>query len=115
MSAPSGIFERFEVLVVPFPFTDRLAAKRRPALVISRAAFNRAAGHSILAMITSAEHSSWPNDVAIRDLEPAGLPRPCVVRMKLFTLDHRLVLQSAGNLSKRDSAAVDKALAAILR
>lgn len=115
MSAPSGIFERFDVLVVPFPFTDRLAARRRPALVISNAAFNRAAGHSIMAMITSAAHSAWPHDVPIRDLETASLPNPCVVRMKWFTLDHRLVLRTAGSLSKRDSEAVEKALAAILR
>ena len=115
MSVPSGIFERFEVLVVPFPFTDRLAAKRRPALVISSGTFNRAAGHSVMAMITSTAHSSWPNDVAIRELETAGLPSACVVRMKLFTLDNRLVLKTAGTLSKRDSDAVEKGLAAILR
>ncbi|MSQ70559.1 MAG: type II toxin-antitoxin system PemK/MazF family toxin [Betaproteobacteria bacterium] len=115
MNALSGIFKRFDVVVVPFPFTDRLAAKRRPALVVSHAAFNRAAGHSVMAMITSAAHSSWPQDVSIRDFATAGLPKACVVRMKLFTLDQRLVLQAAGCLSKRDSDAVEKALAATFR
>lgn len=108
-------FDRFDVLVVPFPFTDKQASKRRPALVLSGAAFNRNAGHSVMAMITSAEHSAWPNDVPVRDLESAGLPSPCVVRMKLFTLDHRLVLQKAGSLSKRDRDAIEKALNAVFR
>ena len=28
-------FEAYDVVVVPFPFTDKLAVKRRPALIIS--------------------------------------------------------------------------------
>lgn len=108
-------FDRFDVLVVPFPFTDKQATKRRPALVLSSAAFNRNAGHSVMAMITSAEHSVWPNDVPVRDLEVAGLPSDCVVRMKLFTLDHRLVLQKAGALSKHDRDAVEKALSVVFK
>lgn len=48
-------FERFDVVVVPFPFTDVDAVKRRPALVISNAqTFNRSVGHSAIAMITTA-------------------------------------------------------------
>jgi len=48
-------FDRFAVVRVPFPFTDPNAAKNRPALVLSdRDAFNAPAGHSVMAMITSA-------------------------------------------------------------
>ena len=35
-------FDSFAVVRVPFPFTDRLAQKRRPALVLSQPAFRRA-------------------------------------------------------------------------
>jgi mRNA interferase MazF len=107
--------ERFEVVVVPFPFTDRDAQKRRPALVLSPAdAFNRESGHSVMAMITSAAGDPWPLDVALADLTAAGLPSPSFVRMKLFTLDHRLVLRRAGRLAARDAAAVETSLAAWL-
>ena len=95
-----------DVVVVPFPFTDRVASKRRPALVVSSVAFNRASRHSVLAMITSAERTSWPGDVAVSDLAAAGLPVPCLVRLKLFTLDHRLVLKKAGRLAAEDRAAL---------
>ena len=38
-------FERWQVVRVPFPFTDRTATKNRPALVLSGAAnFNGPAG-----------------------------------------------------------------------
>jgi mRNA interferase MazF len=49
-------FERFAVVRVPFPFTDRAASKNRPALVLSDLeAFNVPAGHSVMAMITSSK------------------------------------------------------------
>lgn len=58
--------EAFDVVVVLFPFTDRAASKRRPALVLSDAsAFNAATGQVVLAMITSAKHVGWPLDVLV--------------------------------------------------
>ncbi len=92
----------FDIVVVPFPFTDRNATKRRPALVLSSSAFNQKAEHSVLAMITSAGQSSRPGDHAINDLDAAGLPADCVARLKLFTLDHRLVIRKAGALGAAD-------------
>ena len=50
-------FEKFSVVVVPFPFTDKSSSKRRPALVLSSTAFNNSVNHSVLAMITSAKNS----------------------------------------------------------
>jgi hypothetical protein len=61
-------FETFDVVVVPFPFTDKTTTKRRPALVLSEAKpFNKGTAHSVLAMITSASHSDWPLDIDIED------------------------------------------------
>ena len=107
------ICEPFDVVVVPFPFTDREAQRRRPALVVSSSAFNAAHHQSILTMITSAGEE-WPSDVAIRDWREAGLGVPCRVRLKLFTLDDALVVRKAGALSERDAAAVRSALARFL-
>lgn len=68
-------FERFSVVRVPFPFTDRAATKNRPALVLSdAAAFNTPAGHTVLAMITSQNTPIWPLDCPLKDLAVAGLP-----------------------------------------
>lgn len=92
----------FDVVVVPFPFTDRNATKRRPALVLTSHTFNQQARHSVLAMITSAGQSGWPGDHSIENLETAGLPTDCLVRLKLFTLDHRLIIRKAGVLGASD-------------
>ncbi len=106
-------FELFDVVVVPFPFTDRQAARRRPALVVSSPDFNATHDQSILAMITSAE-SEWPSDVAIEGWREAGLSVPCKVRLKLFTLDDALILRKAGALSERDGEAVKNSLVRFL-
>jgi mRNA interferase MazF len=101
-------------VVVPFPFVDRKEAKRRPALVLSSGEFNRA-GHSILAMVTTKAHHPWPGDVSIGDLEPAGLKVACVVRLKVFTLDNRLIERQLGQLSEHDRSTVGAALSRYLR
>ncbi|MCX8085866.1 MAG: type II toxin-antitoxin system PemK/MazF family toxin [Rhodocyclaceae bacterium] len=98
--------ERFTVVRVPFPFTDREASKHRPALVLSTAKFNASAGHAVMAMITSAAHAPWPLDCPIADLKAAGLSAPSIVRMKLFTLDLRLSRGELGRLSPEDAALV---------
>jgi mRNA interferase MazF len=53
--------QQFDVVVVPFPFTDRPVTKKRPALVISDAgSFGDRIGHAVLAMIISAKNTPWP-------------------------------------------------------
>jgi mRNA interferase MazF len=94
-----------DVVVVPFPFTDRRASKRRPALALSSESFNRESGHTVLAMITSADNPPWPMDIIVDSAE-AGLHAPSKVRMKLFTLDNRLILRKVGRLSQTDQRAV---------
>ena len=97
------ISEQWDVVVVPFPFSERADTKRRPALALSTPAFNES-GHTVLAMITSKTHPPWPGDTDIEALEPAGLNTPCMIRLKIFTLDNRLVLKKVGRLSPADRA-----------
>ena len=99
------ICERFDVVVVPFPFVDRPAVKRRPALVVSHGGFN-SAGHTVLAMITTKAHPPWPGDCRIEKYRDAGLRVPCIVRLKLFTLDNRLLIRTLGRLTEADAARV---------
>ena len=108
-------YEPFDIVVVPFPFTDAAQSKHRPALVLSQnTTFGAIIGHSVLAMITSQKNEPWPLDVSIITPPAAsGLTAPSVVRMKLFTLDHRLVLKKIGTLSKADQASVKQNLSAI--
>ena len=52
---------------------DKAQEKRRPALVTSsRAVFGRRAGHSVMAMITSAQNPPWPLDVEVSIFKSFG-------------------------------------------
>ena len=114
MKKPSVTFERFDTVVVPFPFTDRRTTKRRPALLLSSSDFAEATDNVVLAMITSAKQSDWPGDTTISDREAAGLPQPCKVRIKLFTLDQRLIEKRIGALAPADRKAVTAALQQVI-
>ena len=103
-----------DVVVVPFPFVDVAAEKRRPSLILSRELFNQSSGHSICAMITTASQTRWPSDIAIGDLAATGLQRPCVVRWKLFTLPNEIILKRVGKLGVPDRNNVINAVRAIL-
>ncbi len=103
----------WDVVVVPFPFTDSPASKRRPALVLSSREFNHGSGHSLMAQITKAKQSSWPGDFRIQNVE-AGLPEECIVRMKLFTIDNRLMQKRIGRLSETDWEQVSSGLRQLL-
>jgi len=109
-------YERYTIVKVPFPFTDKLASKNRPALIISAAEpFNNRIEHSVMAMITSAKQSDWPLDTIIIDLGSAGLPSASLIRLKLFTLDHRLIRGTLGQLSDEDRDNFDNHLAQLLK
>lgn len=117
MNKPTKTYDLYEVVKVPFPFTDVKIAKVRPALIISSAKhFNANIGLSVMAMITSIKptQDSWPADIMIEDLELAGLPVPSIIRFKIFTLDHRLILDRLGKLAKPDVQHVQRKLKEIL-
>lgn len=102
------IFDKWDIVVVPFPFADLAKSKLRPALILSKKRFNDSHSHTIMAMITSAKHSSWSSDVKISNLTKAGLTNESIIRFKLFTIDNRLIQKKIGKLAKQDSLRIEK-------
>ena len=100
------IYNKFDVVKVSFPFTDKAAAKKRPTLVISSSEYQSNYNHCILAMITSAKQTSWQDDIVIENLQTAGLPSPSKIRLKIFSLDCDLILGKLGYLAGEDKEAI---------
>lgn len=96
------IYESYSVVIVPFPFTDKLHTKRRPALVLSSALHQKETGHVTLLMITSAKNSEWSSDYQIQALQSTGLTSPSIIRQKIFTIDNRLIIDRIGCVSDDD-------------
>ena len=102
----------FDVVVVPFPYSDRLAERRRPGLVVSHPDLPARLGRVWVAMITSVPHQEL-GDVAFGDLTAAGLPVASTLRAsKLATLDADRVIRVAGRLSDSDQKLARRALMA---
>ncbi len=94
--------EVWDVVKVPFPYTNRPVQQYRPALVI--AINNGKAAPQLLwvLMITSAENRGWAGDIELSELNGAGLPVPSVVRtVKIATIE-RAMAEKVGRLSLPD-------------
>jgi len=108
------IFEPWDIVRVPFPYTDRPIRQRRPALVIAADKIEAEHGLLWLMMITSAENRGWPSDIAISDLVLAGLPAASIVRAaKIATVEARDA-QRLGMLPPADRDAVSLQLKRLL-
>lgn len=109
------IYNRFDIVKLPFPFTDKQSAKVRPALVLSNEDFNRSVGKTIFAMITSTTKTAWLHDVVLTDFHAAGLTVPSRVRMKIFTIDNGFILNQLGHLSVSDAIEFEKHFAQLTK
>ncbi|MBX3579609.1 MAG: type II toxin-antitoxin system PemK/MazF family toxin [Rhizobiaceae bacterium] len=100
-------YDRYDVLLVLFPFTEKRGLKQRPAVVLSDRAFNDAHEHAIVAMVTTASQTRWASDLKIANYMEAGLQTPSVVRAKFFTISFDLVPGRVGTLARADQISVD--------
>ena len=108
-------YEFGDVVLVPFPFTDQSAIKRRPAVVISSAAYHRARPDILIIAVTSQQPSTLSvGEVQVQDWQGAGLLKPSVLKPVLTTIDPTLVLKKLGRLTASDQAALRQVLTAIL-
>lgn len=94
----------FDVVLVPFPFSDLSTNKRRPCLILARLAPKRLPQHFIVCMVTSQlEGIAFPQDHLLDDFAAAGLPKPALVRIaKLVTVEEPLLLKRLGKLAAID-------------
>lgn len=104
-------FERWDVVVVPYPFIELVGAKRRPALILTDKAFQRKNEAFVAAMITTARSMAdiHDDDIALKDYIAAGLKRPCVARLsRIATLKQSFAIQKLGQIAKSDRDALSR-------
>jgi mRNA interferase MazF len=107
-------YRTWDIVVVPFPFTDSpnaKASKVRPAVIVSTDVLSRRNGKYVLAMVTSAANAAHYGDVVIKDLKAAGLPAPSVVRpSKLAVVEDGDIHKRVGTVALADRVRVAKQL-----
>jgi len=93
-----------EVVIIPFPQTDLKVGKRRPAFVL----VDLPGDDLILCQITTrARPDDSSIDLDASDFERGGLSQPSFVRpQRLFTVEQRVILYSAGRVRSSKLAEV---------
>ena len=78
-----------DVVLVPFPFTDQTASKKRPAVVVSADAYHQRRPDVIVMAVTSQilRPTGALGEVLIGDWQGAGLPKASLIKPVLATID----------------------------
>jgi mRNA interferase MazF len=107
-------FDPWDVVRVPFPYTNRPVQQFRPALIVACPGGQVSPDLLWVLMITSAAHRRWPGDVDITDLPAAGLTAPSIIRCcKIATIEAALA-DRIGYLPNPGQLAVQRELATFL-
>jgi len=100
-------FERGDVVLVGFIFSDESGAKRRPALVVSSSAYHVGRREVIVAAITSNTRRRLFGDHLVGEWRRAGLLFPSLVTGILRTVRRDMLQRRIGRLDAADLAGVD--------
>ena len=96
------IYKKWDIILVPFPFTDLKTSKKRPALIISPDEYNEKLD-VIIAFITSKLDLEYRiGDYKIQDWKKSNLPKPSMIRMKFATIDKSIIVKKIGKLRDKD-------------
>jgi mRNA interferase MazF len=111
---PGDDLNRYDVILVPFPFTDLSTTKVRPATIVSKESQGR---DIIIAFISSVipQRETNHTDVVLMMDDPGfaetGLRRNSVFRMsKLITIERSLIMRRLGRVPSDLQAKLDESL-----
>jgi len=104
-------YRKWDIVLVPFPFSDLSTTKRRPGLVVSPDAYDSSGPDLVIAFMTSRLGlPPRPGDHRIRFWKESGLPKPSLLRMKLATIQQEIVVKKIGRLFQGERSDVQGVL-----
>lgn len=106
-------FVKGDIVVIPFPFSDLSASKKRPALIVASLDGN----DCILAQITSIERfDSYALSLVDKDFVTGKLPHESNIRPnKLFTADKSIIAYKTWQVKKIKQKEVEDTLIKIFK
>lgn len=108
-------FDFGDVVLVSFPFTSQVASKKRPAVIVSSATYNRSKPDVVIMAITSQVHAgSSLGETTIFNWHAANLLKPSAIKPVFATIEQRLIQRLLGRLEASDQTALRAAIRLIL-
>ena len=88
------VYKKGNVVLVPFPFSDQTATKKRPAVIISSNLYNDASSDIVIMAITSRiDKTIGIGECLIKDWQVAGLLKPSAIKPAISTIEQKLILK----------------------
>ena len=104
-------YNKGDIVLVPFPFSDQTATKKRPAVIISSKSYNNTSSDIVIMAITSKTDKTLTiEECLINNWQDAGLLKLSVIKPAISTVEQTLVLKKLGRLSQRDLISTENAL-----
>jgi len=107
-------FNRGDVVLVSFIFSDETGERRRPAVIVSSDAYHQSRQEAIIAAITSRTDRILAGDHLISDWQGAGLLFPSVATGIIRTIKQSMIARKLGSMPASDMRAIDSRLKLIL-
>jgi len=93
-------YEKWDIILVSFPFTDQNSSKQRPAVIVSPQEYN--AGENVIILQISSQKGQHEEDYTIKNWESANLPLPSYIKMKFATIKKSIIQKKLGRLPEDD-------------
>jgi len=105
-------YNTWDIILVPFPFTNLRKVKKRPALIISPDSFN--SGRDVVILFITSNLHGYPiiGDHLIDFWKESGLPKPSMTRMKFASISTTIIVKKIGSLHNSDRLVVKDKLQA---
>lgn len=101
------IYKKWDIVLIPFPYTDLSSSKRRPAIVISPESYNKGLDVILLFLTSNLNSDKKEGDYLLKEWQEAGLPKPSMIRMKIMTLDKDFIIKKIGEIQSMDRLEID--------
>lgn len=103
-------YNKWDVVLVPFPFSDLSAIKKRPALIVSPNIYNDGNDIIIAFITTNIPERLKAGDYKVEFWKEAGLISSSLLRMKFATITKKIILKKLGILHNPDQVKFQKEL-----
>ena len=100
-------YERGDVVLVNFIYSDETGTKQRPAVIVSSKVYHQHRQESVICAITSRVDRILTGDHLISDWEKAGLLSPSVATGIIRTIKKDMIIRKIGTISKNDLSEID--------
>ena len=107
-------YNRGDVVLVSFVFSDKTGERRRPAVIVSSDAYHQSRQEAIIAAVTSRIDRILMGDHLISDWQSAGLLFPSVATGIIRTIKQSMIAKRLGTVPQPDMQGIEDNLRDIL-